>query len=649
MRLSEKFAMLALALPLAALADINSTATVSSGGGFAFDTGSASASGDIVFTGSSITFQGGAKGGVIPGLTGSAGYANISQTVLQGLAALASTSPIPASSLPVGTIVGLQTKGGNAAKFLVTAISASSLAFQYTTYGVSGGGGGGGAGAPAIKDVQNNSSLIPDGFTNSGIAPSTLFVLHGSNLADPNAQAVLQDSQKGLPTQLNGASLTVTAGGKTYPIPLYYAIASQIAGVLPAAVPVGSATITATYNNQTSAPFTFNVVSSAYGIDFYNGNTAVVQDSVSGAIITPTASAKPGQIVTLWGSGLGANSADSDSTYTSSPHTIGTSVQVYFGGVRATNVAYSGASVYPGVHIIVATIPSGVPTGCFVPIAIVTGGTTLSNTPTTSIMPNGGVCSEPATGLTGNQLSQLTSQTNYKAGSVIVAQSTSPGSGTTTVAVAGFQGYSGSSFSTGGSVSIGACSVSQTLVGSAIGTITGLNAGTLTVTPPGGGPITMQSIPQSPGTYFAQISSVPASGGTFAFQGTGASGANTVGSFTATVNFPNPLISWTNQSASASVTRASGQTYTWSGGAPGTYVTMSGSASSGAASGGYTCIAPVEAGSFTVPAYILSGLPSANGTSMLMNSTNYSTFTAAGLDYGFAIGSVSFEINSVYK
>jgi len=166
------------------------------------------------------------------------------------------------------------------------------------------------------------------------------------------------------------------------------------------------------------------------------------------------------------------------------------------------------------------------------------------------------------------------------------------------------------------------------------------------VTPPGGSPVTLSTIPQVPGEYFAQISSIPTSGGTFAFKGSG--GAD-VGSFTANVNFPNPLISWTNQSASASVTRSGGQNYAWTGGAAGSYVIMSGSASSGTASGSYTCIAPVSAGQFTVPPYILLGLPAGSGNSQLANASVFSNFTASGLDYGYAIGEVSFSINSTFK
>ena len=649
MRRQITLAILALGIP--AFADINSTATLSTGAGFSFDSGTTTSSGDITFTGSSIAFQGGAKGGVLPGLTGASNYDLVTQTVLQSLIAFASPSPIPASSLAVGTIVGLQTKAGNTAKFLVTAISGSSLAFQFTTYGATGGGG---TSTPTVKDVQNNSSLIPNGFPNSGVSPSTLFVIHGSNMADPAATAVLQDTVKGLPTTqgLNGATLSVSAGGKTFVPGIYYAIASQIAAVLPAGVPAGPATLTVSYKGQTSAPFSFTVVQSAYGISNYNGNTAVAQDSVSptGALITPTNSAKPGQFITLWGTGLGADPADSDTTYISSPNKISTQVDAYIGGVKATNIAYAGASVYPGVHLVVLAIPQGVANGCFVPVAIVTGGQTLSNTPTISVMDNGGVCIDASTGITGSQISQLSGQTTVRTGSVIVGQSTSPGSGTTAIAAAGFQQFSGSAYG-GGSLSVGACSVNETFTGGATGTTTALDAGTITMTGPSGGPVTLQSIPQAAGTYFAQLASgaIPSSGGAFTFKGSGGSGSTAVGSFTATINFPNPLISWTNQSASGTVSRGSGQTYTWTGGASGTYVTMTGSASANGVSGSYTCIAPVSAGQFTVPSYVLLGLPAGSGSSMLSNSTNYTTFSATGLDFGFAIGSVSFSVNSTFQ
>jgi uncharacterized protein (TIGR03437 family) len=648
------FALAVIALPLTALADISGTATVNAGAAFNFDKGAAG-SGDIQFTGNAINFQGGAKGAnvtaLIPTISGQNGYDSLNKTILGAGLQLASPNPIPASSITAGTgsgsVIGIQTNGGNLAKVLVTAISASAISFQYTTFGATGGSGGGTGGGPTVKDVQNNSSTIPTGFTNSGVTPSSLIVIHGSNMADPNAQAVLQDSSKTLPTTLNGASAKVTAGGKDYPLPLYYAIASQIAAVLPHDVPTGNATVTVTYNNQSSAAFSFTVVSTAFGISNYNGNTAVAQDSVTGALITPTNSAKPGGFVTLWGTGLGADPADSDTTQSSTLNKINVQTDVYFGGVKSTNVSYVGSAFYPGVNIIVAQVPNGVANGCFVSVAVVTGGQVLSNTPTMALMNNGGVCNDPSSGLSGSQLGQLSGLTTVRTGIVSVSQITSPTSGTQAVAFSSFQKFSGSSF-VGGSVSAGACTVTESVTGGSTGTTTGLNAGQISVTGPGVS-ATLQTIPTQVGSYFATIANVPQSGGTFTFTGTGASGTDTVGAFTANVVFPNPLISWTNQSDSATVTRSAGQTYNWSGGAPGTFVTMSGSSSANGVNGSYVCIAPVEAKTFTVPPYILFALPAGSGSSTLQNSTNFTQFTASGIDYGYAIGSVGFTVNSTVK
>ena len=245
-------AVLAFAFPIAALADISGTQTLNSGQNFNFDSGTVVASGgDVQFTGAALNFVGSAKGGSLAalGLSGASGYAAVTSTILQELASFSSTTPIAASGLSVGTIVGLATNGGNSAKLLVTAITATSLSFQYTTYETAAPTG------PVITKVLNNYSYIPAGFVNSGISPSTIFTIFGTNLAAPStgAAAGLQDSTHGIPTTWNGATVTISAGGKNFTPGLYYALPTQIAAVMPAATPVGSATVTVNYNGTSNA------------------------------------------------------------------------------------------------------------------------------------------------------------------------------------------------------------------------------------------------------------------------------------------------------------------------------------------------------------------------------------------------------------
>jgi uncharacterized protein (TIGR03437 family) len=649
------WAAVALAFPLSALADLSDTKTLTATQSLNLATGAiTTAGGDILWNGISLTPQGTAKAAVLPGVSFSA----INQIVIQGvLATLGSSAAIPSSSLPAGTVIGVLTNGSLPAKVLVTANSGSSITLQFTTYGAaSGGGGGGGGGGPTISRVTNNSSDIPSGFPNSGISQGALFKVVGTGLAN-DGDASLHDSQAsgGLPTTLNGATITVTVGSATVNVALYYATPTQIDGVLPANTPTGSGTLTVTHNGTASTSIL--VVAAAPGITTINNGSAVAQDTARpgdpyGGLVTFVKSAVPGGTIIVWGSGFGATS-DSDTTYTGTPHQTSVSYTFFIGGVQA-NLTYAGRSVYPGVSVFAVVIPQNVPTGCYVPMAAVAGNV-VSNLATLPIHAGGGICADPQYGITGDQISTFTGQTTFKSGGVSVSQSTSPGVGgaaqTLTVAGASFFQVSGTSSVGGSQVSIGGCIVIQTApgqTGGSTGSSTGLDAGTVTVTPPGGAAISLTTSTIVPGIASATLSAIPSTGGSYVFHG---SGGAQIGSFTATVNFPNPLLTWSNQSAAATVIRNQGLQVTWTGGANGTYVTISGTSFdvSSRASGTYVCLAPAAAGQFTVPAYVLLSLPSGTGTASVASSTNPTPFSVSGVDFANAFGSVSVSVTSNYN
>ena len=647
----------AIALPPAVRADTSGTATVNSAQDFNFDSGATSSSGgDIQFTGSSITFQGSATGisGSPYGLTGSTVYATITQQILSGLASFFTNASLSGGSLATNSIFAVHTTKGNYAKALIIASSSSSITFQYTTFGATSGGGGGGG--PTITQILNNYGLIPAGFANSGIAQGSLFIIKGSGLADPNAQALpLQDSSKGLPTTLNGASVKIVdANGATKTPVFYYAIASQLALVLPSDTAVGTAQVTASYNNQTSAASSIQVVQSAMGFDAYYGagtGLGVATNNATGALYNYGNSIPLGTTVVLWGSGLGAD-PQRDKTFVGAAFPIHGLVHVYVGGVEAP-IVYQGASGYPGLNQVDITIPINAPTGCNVSLV----GVTAAGVPTNFLtLPIGtGGCSDPAFGITGPLFQSLSAQATVKTGSVALFHSVSPatsGSGTQTsdLAVASFQSTSGASLGAGSaSVSIPGCIVSQTVSGAGVTTTsTGLDAGTITVNGPVGN-ATLTEFAQAPGSYFAQLTSgfIPTAGGSFAFHG---GGGKDVGSFDTSVVFPNSLLSWTNQSAAASVNRSAGLLFTWTSGAPGSLVFMSGNSSGmGGQSAGFICVAPVDAQQFTVPSYVTSVLPAGSGMVTLANYTNFKTFTAANLDFATSVGYLSYSTNATWQ
>ena len=417
-------AFIAVVFPMAAFADISGNLTVASGSQANMDQGtSVSSGGDFLWNGTTLTPQGSAKAlnaTALAGLSGATGYATLTQTLITSFASLGSSSPITPA---VNTVVGYSTNGGNFGKLMVTAVSGTSLTFQFLTYGATGAPSG-----PTITKVTNNYSYTPNGFANSGISPSTIFTIFGANLSDPApANLTLNTSAGGgLPTKSGNATVSVTVGGKTVNPGLYYAIPTQIAAVLPAGTPTGTGTLTVNYNSTTSAAFPITVVPATLGLDTYYGTGSgliTATNATTGALFNYTNSAAPGQTIVLWGSGLGADTQDSDTVFTTTPHAVNQgSVQVYFGNVAGT-VLYAGSSGYPGLNQINVTIPTNAPTGCGVSVAAVVLGVT-SNFGTLPI--GQGVCNDAVYGTNGTLLGQLGGQTTVKSGSVIVGQSVSP-------------------------------------------------------------------------------------------------------------------------------------------------------------------------------------------------------------------------------
>lgn len=638
--------LLSLTVPIGAWADLSGIATVPANSTLNLDTGGVFTSGgDLLYSGGKLTAQASAKA-IDAGNILLAGFNIFNLAVLQSYTPGLSNLPITAVA---GDVIVVLTNGGHYAKALVTAISGTSLTLQYLTYGSSAAPAG-----PAITAVQNNYSYLQVGLPNYGIAPGTLFIIKGTDLANAGTAVLQSSGGAGIPTTLNGASISVTVNGVTTHPGMYYAIPTQIAAVLPSSTPVGTGTITVTYNGTVSSAATILVVSTALGFDTYYGSgtgLGVATDPTSGAVFNYTNAAKPGQTIVLWASGLGADLADSDTVFTSSPHAVNVPLQIYIGGIPAT-ILYQGASGYPGLNQIDVTIPQSVQPGCGVSI-IAVSGSIVSNTVSIPVNVGGGVCSDPALGASSSTVSL--NGGSYKFGSLQIAQETGSGQTGSTAGGSFIQVAGAESTNGGGLNSMGNCYVAQSVIGATTpGTMTGLDAGTVTVTGPSGTQ-PLPAIASLPGSYQAILPAgfVPATGGSFTFTG---SGGKDVGAFTAIVKYSNPL-TWTNMGAIATVTRSQGVTVTWSGGDPNSYVQITGSSvSSATANGangivaaGFFCYAPIGAGTFTAPPYVLLGLPPGTGSLNVEDVIMPAPFSASGLDYAYGFAAISFAIAPAYQ
>jgi hypothetical protein len=318
------------------------------------------------------------------------------------------------------------------------------------------------------------------------------------------------------------------------------------------------------------------------------------------------------------------------------------------------------------VDQVAVTLPSSVPLGCAVSVVAVIGSgsaATVSNLVTIPIAANGGICADPIAYVSPTTAATLMSQGTVSFGVIQIGQTTAPaatGTDTTTTDSAGaiFYSFGGAAlpgYQSGTQPSLGSCVVTQN-VSSVLGLFApvGLNAGTVTVQGPVGGAQTLTTVPSAPGAYVAQSlppGFVPASGGTFTFIATGASGTGGVGGFTQGLSAPAPLV-WTNAASAGSVGRSQGVTVDWTGGGDG-FVQIAGGSLTTSASwtfdATFTCNAAASAGTFTVPPSVLLALPVGNGSLSVGNFTLPQNFAVSGLDFAVAVASATTDIAATYN
>lgn len=622
---------LALVFSLAAWSDQTGTAVLKPHTCLNLETGALSCSGgDIFWDGTALTVQGTA------GIHNLGKYGSRVFRAIHARNAAAATydsEPIPASAMVAGEIFGVRTSLGHYAKVIVTGAGQGSIALEYTTY-VSAKSPAAASG-PVITELQNNYSYILPGLPNYGIAPGSIFVIIGTGLSSSTPPVLQSSAAPGLPTTLNQTSVSVTVNGVTTTPPLYYTSASQLAAVLPSNTPAGTGTITVTYNGQPSAAAPIRVVADAPGLDtlYGTGNGAGVATDNNGNVFGLTNSAMPNQTVILWGSGIAADPSNDDRIYPQKQNDLTGSIhtQVFIGGIGAS-VGYSGRSQYPGLDQYNVVIPPNVTPGCFVSVVIQVG-TIVSNAVTLPVQPGGGVCTDPATGLTGAQIAALANKSGGNVNALllgILQNQTKNNVAAAALPVALSSSYFGSGYEY---VSEGSCTTVPPQQGgfSALGQP--LDTGAIQVTTPSG-QVTLQG------------AEAPLSGatGTYTFS---SSGGNSIGKFTATVT-PKTTVTLSNAAALTTITRSAGATVTWTGG-NGT-VQVEGDLGGPFGTMRFYCYAPSSAGQLVIPPSILLAMPTGGGNLTVTDGQISQTLSATGLDVGFAANIVTVQkVDTVFK
>ncbi len=246
------------------------------------------------------------------------------------------------------------------------------------------------AGTPVIAGITNAASFTP-GTAPYGIAQGSYFAIFGDSLGPVSG---LKVAALPIPTTLANTRVVITSGGQTFAAYLVYVSKTQINAILPSTVPLGIARLTVIAGGVTSAPVPFNVTATQVGLFSYL-NSAIAQNVNSPTdypLNGPATPAKPGQIMLLWATGMGALGGPDDvAPGTNAADMVNVPVSILVGGLPAQRLYAGRQSEAAGVDVIYFTVPAGVTSGCQVPVQIVAGGQP-ANAATIAITADGSSC-----------------------------------------------------------------------------------------------------------------------------------------------------------------------------------------------------------------------------------------------------------------
>jgi uncharacterized protein (TIGR03437 family) len=524
---------------------------------------------------------------------------------------------------------------------LTVTSSPSGSGYAFTSVGtgtINTSGGGTTTPVPTIASVTDGASYT------ANVAEGSFFTVWGSNLA-PSSSGLTNFPR---PQTLNGVTVTFTpvGGGTGTNAYLIYIGTGQINALLPSTVPVGTYNVTVT-NGTVSAPVQTQVVASKAALftqDQSGTGLAVVFNYISqsendvnrlttgnynGSLSSP---ATPGQTLVAWGTGIGPYQAGDNTAGISHDFSKSETITAIVGGVSIP-VAFAGLNGYAGEDQINFTLPANVPTGCSVTLQISVAGV-LSAVTSISIAPAGATACVQ-TGYTTQQLVALDQGGIITRGSFTLDHgvTTDPESGTVRAdsisgvfsQTSGFQLSSSSGIQNTTLANSGGCIVSRTIITSntvTAGHSTAFDAGTVTLTGPSGTNLNNQQLTEISNTYLYTIggsgSGYPGQGNGSILAGTytltGAGGID-VGPFSTSITIGPPLT--LNNPLPTTVTESAGLTLNWTGGNGADVVQIQGTSGTTTGTGanltststGFLCTTTAGQGTFTVPASILTWLP----------------------------------------
>jgi uncharacterized protein (TIGR03437 family) len=228
---------------------------------------------------------------------------------------------------------------------------------------------------PAVDTggVQNGASF------QAGIVPNSWITIKGTNLASTTAtwEKAIVDGK--LPTALEGVSVDV--GGK--PAYIYFVSPGQVNALAPD-VGAGPMQVTVSNAGRTSAAVSANSSVLMPALFLWPGNQAVATRHPEGTFAVKngtfqgvtTTPAKPGDVIILWGTGMGPTNPAAPVGSVTSPtvlYSVTNSVTVTVGGAPAQVFGAALAPGFVGLYQVAIQVPDSAPNGDL-PVVVTVGG-----------------------------------------------------------------------------------------------------------------------------------------------------------------------------------------------------------------------------------------------------------------------------------
>jgi len=230
----------------------------------------------------------------------------------------------------------------------------------------------------AVGGVLNAASFS----LQTPVAPGSLVSIFGSGFTDSTSALVATSYP--WPSVLG--TTTVTVGGETAPI--YVVTAGQINAMLPFDLPVNtSLPVVVTRGNAVSAPQPVSVVSSQPGVFTQTANgegigaVVIVNSDGSETEVGGSISAKAGDVLAIYCTGLGDVSPTEVAGFPASPSPLSQAIDTVtltIGGVNAPVLFAGPTPGFTGLYQVNTIVPSGIAPSQQAPLVLSQGGRTSS-------------------------------------------------------------------------------------------------------------------------------------------------------------------------------------------------------------------------------------------------------------------------------